>query len=607
MIPSDMTLLDDPLTPTIKEILGPGYFRQSYTGADLGIPDNWHENWDILRTTLESLKATGMDPFGAVLGLLHTKVVREETDSVDKSSVADLQHHLGTNYVPSQHERTYITAFCAQGTKRMEEIGTRIRTQHQCLMSLDGRYMAQYQVLKPYTDLISPVRALPPEILQEIFMACLPTKHFAIMHASEAPLVLGRVCSRWRAISLSTPALWSSIHIVPSALGDENGASLTTWLERSGNCTLRISIAPADNDLSKVLAILLPYSRRWMALKMPEVPAKAAALWNLSSDAVPLLEELELVNNDWDGEETVAAMQFFTVPRNLRSVSLPTYNPLPACPWSQITDLRLHPRHRTLLDLDAVVGVLSQCVNLQSCHLTFPPSGGVPHTPRVTLLHLKTLTVLAPSGTTNKFLDRLTLPALKELCLDNTFVGPFGTPDMMSPLNELLLRSECDLHKLSLHLSPADLASPLAQCLRRLPNLAVLELHVEHHRPPPDLTPVFQGLGETAAPSSHLCPALRVLKLVECDNDGAAHAHLAALIRSRCSSATSAYPLKAFNLSLRQHWSVKATGITIAELRWGGLPNVSIGEAYAPHPKRLRWQGVPAEDIDANFHPYISY
>ncbi|KAJ7634614.1 hypothetical protein FB45DRAFT_909361, partial [Roridomyces roridus] len=43
---------------------------------------------------------------------------------------------------------------------------------------------------------------------------CLPTHRNCVMDASEAPLLLGRISSAWRALSLATPRLWASLHIV---------------------------------------------------------------------------------------------------------------------------------------------------------------------------------------------------------------------------------------------------------------------------------------------------------------------------------------------------------------------------------------------------------
>ncbi|KAJ7782493.1 hypothetical protein DFH07DRAFT_704529, partial [Mycena maculata] len=54
----------------------------------------------------------------------------------------------------------------------------------------------------------APTRRLPLDFIQEIFVACLPTHWNCAMSASEAPVILGPVCSSWRSISLSTPRLW---------------------------------------------------------------------------------------------------------------------------------------------------------------------------------------------------------------------------------------------------------------------------------------------------------------------------------------------------------------------------------------------------------------
>ncbi|KAJ7104982.1 hypothetical protein C8R44DRAFT_943601, partial [Mycena epipterygia] len=136
-------------------------------------------------------------------------------------------------------------------------ISAEIAIDHQRLISSNGRRMALEEMVNPYRALISPMRALPPEILQEIFMACLPQRHNAIMHADHAPLLLGRVCSDWRTISISTAVLWSSVHVVVplpiSPVDEEENASpsptavqlrdaLQIWLQRSGDCPLSISL-----------------------------------------------------------------------------------------------------------------------------------------------------------------------------------------------------------------------------------------------------------------------------------------------------------------------------------------------------------------------------
>ncbi|EGN99554.1 hypothetical protein SERLA73DRAFT_52488, partial [Serpula lacrymans var. lacrymans S7.3] len=55
---------------------------------------------------------------------------------------------------------------------------------------------------------IHPLRTYPVELLQEIFKHCLPEDRSIRPNARTAPLLLGQVCRRWRAISYATSELW---------------------------------------------------------------------------------------------------------------------------------------------------------------------------------------------------------------------------------------------------------------------------------------------------------------------------------------------------------------------------------------------------------------
>ncbi|KAJ6504582.1 hypothetical protein C8R47DRAFT_151596 [Mycena vitilis] len=58
-------------------------------------------------------------------------------------------------------------------------------------------------------SLTFPILSLPVEITSQIFVHCLPDSARDVSPL-DAPLVLGRVCSVWRNIALSTPQLWTS-------------------------------------------------------------------------------------------------------------------------------------------------------------------------------------------------------------------------------------------------------------------------------------------------------------------------------------------------------------------------------------------------------------
>ena len=82
------------------------------------------------------------------------------------------------------------------------------------------------KIINDHNIILSPARRLLSDVLDEIFFHCLPTHHNPIMKYSESPLLLIRTCSSWRATALSSPQIWSKIHIsLPGApSGSESGA-----------------------------------------------------------------------------------------------------------------------------------------------------------------------------------------------------------------------------------------------------------------------------------------------------------------------------------------------------------------------------------------------
>ncbi|KAJ7840391.1 hypothetical protein B0H14DRAFT_2241542, partial [Mycena olivaceomarginata] len=59
----------------------------------------------------------------------------------------------------------------------------------------------------------SPARTLPDDVVREIFLASLPSENPTLC-GLQAPLLLCHISHQWRMLALSTPRLWTSIHIV---------------------------------------------------------------------------------------------------------------------------------------------------------------------------------------------------------------------------------------------------------------------------------------------------------------------------------------------------------------------------------------------------------
>ncbi|KAJ7652690.1 hypothetical protein DFH06DRAFT_1299486 [Mycena polygramma] len=464
--------------------------RESEDRACRYIPQNCFESWEILRATLAHLEERGVDPHSAILNVLHSERIREEASGLNKSLVAHLTPHLGTNYVPTVNDLKALEQYCAHGTDK---------------------------------------------IAKETFMACLPTRHAAIMHASSAPLLLGRVCAAWRAISLSTARLWSSVHVVLPIIASDPAAvpsleGLRIWLRCSGDCPLSIAIfvplgCPNDCWLACV-DIILPHHRRWRTLMLLGATRELPASCDLIAEDLPLLETVVVSNNVTEAPN-FRTVQFLSVPPNLRYFAI-------------------NNAHDQVLDLVAL------CVNLTTCRLAFPvrpPDGLPPTAPRsqTTLPNLEVLTMTGDITVDSAFnvvqiLDALALPALQQLCLHGLSMrDPHAEPpplsDMLLALDELTNRSSCDLLELAWRCPFGDTAA-LLQCLHRSHLLTRLTLIPKLFigRDPLDLTPVLSELANTSSPHP-LCPNLRHLRIAYCDLTEAIHPILQTLIVSRCSSA----------------------------------------------------------------------
>ncbi|KAJ7030116.1 hypothetical protein C8F04DRAFT_918377, partial [Mycena alexandri] len=98
--------------------------------------------------------------------------------------------------------------------RRLKRLDDKIADLQKTTDSLTDEHASVRSFVDAHDALLSPLRRLRLDVIQEMIVACLPTHRNCVMSAVEAPLLLGRICSAWRAISLSTPRLWARLHIV---------------------------------------------------------------------------------------------------------------------------------------------------------------------------------------------------------------------------------------------------------------------------------------------------------------------------------------------------------------------------------------------------------
>ncbi|KAF7334836.1 hypothetical protein MSAN_02370400 [Mycena sanguinolenta] len=232
--------------------------------------------------------------------------------------VSPFVSRLGSNYCPTDEEILEINPLLVEPTLRLKGLDDEITKLQKAIDKLAEERSRVAAYVEAHKALISPVRRLPLDIIQELFLACLPTHRNCVMSASEAPVLLGRVCSSWRAISHTTPRLWSNLHVVEPLqnLADPTSASFEekvarrleitqTWLGRSGQCPLSISLQSAPDGTSptgspttsmQFMETLVSFAQRWQHIQFT---APRSLLWKVMShfDAeVPLLESVTFHN-----------------------------------------------------------------------------------------------------------------------------------------------------------------------------------------------------------------------------------------------------------------------------------------------------------------------
>ncbi|KAF7314697.1 Hexose carrier protein [Mycena kentingensis (nom. inval.)] len=124
-------------------------------------------------------------------------------------------------FSPNDAELVELRSLLAQPRAQLAELTQEISRLQEVLTRLEDQRVRLEVDLRLHESLLAPIRKIPEDLLQEIFLACLPVEHNAIIHPDHAPLLFGRVNRRWRWLSCSTPLLWRSAHVPSMADLDE--------------------------------------------------------------------------------------------------------------------------------------------------------------------------------------------------------------------------------------------------------------------------------------------------------------------------------------------------------------------------------------------------
>jgi len=327
-----------------------------------------------------------------------------------------LRHLLKSNVAPSDSEITTIRALITDAEGRIEELHHRFPTRTRTSQAKESRLL---EFIEAHKALLSPVRCIPSEILQEIFLlyadSCAHARSISRRSSSDnaiaiMPWHLGHISHRWRETALSLPSLWDNIlniDIGPISLAKQSYIrAFTCLMQRSGaSPTLKFYIygRPSKQEVEyHILNLIVLHSGRLHTLHIDFILTTMRTFQGFKG-CLPNLRILRLDLNAIFPRHTEYTLDIFETAPALRQVKLTGYhgdvdNIKLLLPWSQITYLEERLESRPL---GPHFVPLSSLPSLTCLNIDKPPVDGfTPLSPyeSATLFNLHTLKVILHHG-----------------------------------------------------------------------------------------------------------------------------------------------------------------------------------------------------------------
>jgi hypothetical protein len=360
-------------------------------------------------------------------------------------------------------DETFIQKSIQQISSTVESVENEIMRLRRSLTELEDYRGRLYESITRHQATLSPVRKLPPEILAEIFLHAADGSSMVWPREKgevEMPLLLGRICSYWRAVSHALPLLWSKIRLdIPPTLESRSTGSreaactaardlVEICLSRSGNTLLSFSIT-ADGPPELILSILqafIKHSSRWrnVSINLARLSSYYQILMPVKGN-VPNLYRLHLGTSIKD--MLFPNADAFQVSPNLRELSISHLTSpfhILRVPWAQLTHLT--SRMSTFREGE-FSEILRHATSLVELSTESERILEVTSSQPVLLRHLEKLAIVNKSSYITKSFQSFTAPNLKELYLQA--ITPFNPEQTIV----MLTRSNCKLTHLTIHSS----------------------------------------------------------------------------------------------------------------------------------------------------------
>jgi hypothetical protein len=377
-----------------------------------------------------------------------------------KLLVSPVPSLLGTNACPTSAESVAVRSMLLDTEAELLAFDHDIDLLEAVLEQRRQGRQALQKFRDTHATLFSPINRLPAELLTEIF-------HLLTWEASDVSVVAA-VCNRWRILALSTPQLWSTIHVDLDKEHSHSQADMVrTWLRRSAMCSLSVTLQHDDEDDSDsphpVIDVVVPYSHRLEYFSIYIFKNVIHALSPLKGQ-LPILQSLRLyVPNFTELEDSLYDI-FLDAPQ-LRILDTNVHVPSRAIgyPFAQLTQCCIRGVYSS-----ECLQVLRIARNITTCTFTeLRDDSVINHHLPVVSHHLHTLSIEFAIHDPGKLFLSLWLPAVREITIGLWGNVPWPHTEFLS----LVSHSSRQLEKLVLQTTPNMSSEQLICCLEAIPSL----------------------------------------------------------------------------------------------------------------------------------------
>ncbi|TFK75249.1 hypothetical protein BDN72DRAFT_832600 [Pluteus cervinus] len=413
--------------------------------------------------------------------------------------------------------------------------------------------LAIQEAVHAYYALFAPIRRLPTDILQTIFLISLPSFTYIPPYRDQVPILFTHVSYLWRRVAASMPQLWSSMEIllpVSPSQGAENMVLHATdlWLRRAASMPLTLCLRGRAASAILLMAKLNAYRSQWQELILHHDDHPSSLL--PGEGDTPILEVFELRRHGLHSLDGAQYPEIYSVVNSscqLRRLVWYVY-PLPSMDrWDKLLFLDIG----VAVSVAVCANILTSCPLLMEVAFRHLDDSTIHPNPPVLHSELRSFTAYTDLDL-ETIIPYLTFPKLQELVLtirnhmnDGDTTDGFEWP--RSEISKFFLRSRCSLRTLTLYFPPLT-ESSLIQCLQDVqdtleeltlqllivPSTIITDHVIDlmmHNEDEHGEENESDGLDSGAGRSLCLCPRLQVLALYNCV--ACSPGRLAAMVKSR--------------------------------------------------------------------------